>query len=552
MVGALLLWLAQPPAGLWPLAYAGAGCWLWLASQREVWSWRESLRFWLGGVLYWLLAVHWVRLPCWPLTGIGWPLLAMYLAVYPLATVLLTRLAIRRWRTPLWLAGPVAWTALELVQARLFTGFLMGAVSHSHAGQPWLRSLAAYTGAYGVTFAVVLVAAAGVSLLQGWRGPARGRAVATLVASVAVVCGLGLATRSGVVIETPGGRRPTVALVQGDIRATWNPDPKRNQTIMDRQVALSAEAFEKTKRVGKPLDLVVWPESMFRAPLFSFDGEAATADGVRRGVASAYEESIGITAAWFKRITGMLGETPLLVGIDHFDLPTDPEAPASAQSLYNSAALVDGRGELIGVYDKSHLVPFGEYIPFARDLPALYYLTPMASGLRAGPGPVAMRVPIEGGKTLRVCPSICYETVIPHVIRRQVAELTDRGDRPDVLVNVTNDAWFWGASELDMHLAVGAFRAIENGLPLLVVANGGLSAFVDATGEVRSVTERQREQVLIDEVPPRSSEPTFYTRYGDWFAGACLLACVGLVVDALRAGWLSRGAVDTGGKSPAE
>ena len=89
-------------------------------------------------------------------------------------------------------------------------------------------------------------------------------------------------------------------------------------------------------------------------------------------------------------------------------------------------------------------------------------------------------------------PNICYETVIPHVIRRQVATLDDRSEPPDVLVNLTNDAWYWGSSELDMHLACGVFRAVETRRPLVIAANGGISAWIDQHGRVRAQSPRQQ------------------------------------------------------------
>ena len=118
--------------------------------------------------------------------------------------------------------------------------------------------------------------------------------------------------------------------------------------------------------------------------------------------------------------------------------------------------LVDRAGKIVGTYDKVHLVMFGEYIPFSKWLPFLKRISSLTGAAEAGAGPVALCV--DG-----VCyaPNICYETVIPHVIRHQVATLDAAGERPDVLVNLTNDAWYWGSSELDMHLACDVFRAVE-------------------------------------------------------------------------------------------
>ncbi|TWU00686.1 Apolipoprotein N-acyltransferase [Botrimarina colliarenosi] len=522
-LGAVLLWLAQPPAALWPLAWVAPGVWLWLAESPAVWRRREYLKMWLAGSLYWLLAVHWVRLPH-PLTPLGWAPLALYLGLYPTALVALVRTARRSWNWPLWLAAPVVWTGLELLQARLFTGFLMGAVSHSQAGQPWVRSIAAYAGAYGVTFAVVLVAAAMTSLALAWRSPARnGRAAGLAVALVAVLAA-GWGSRASSVIDPDAGAdRPRVALIQGDTRATWDPDPDRGERIMARQMALSRDAFEQSRRDGQPLDLVVWPENMFRSPLETFDGGFDPPPAAEDWIVSRVVN----TNSWFDALTDVVGGAAVLVGIDRFDRGTGA-AGAPTTDVYNCLALADGEGRLVSYYDKTHLVPFGEYIPFASGMPVLYYLTPMSEGLHAGAGPVALEAPLRAGGVLRLCPSICYETVVPHVIRRQVATLTSTGGRPDALVNVTNDAWFWGASELDMHLACAVYRAVENGLPLLVAANGGLTAVIDAQGAVQAVGPRMAEHVLVADVPLRTARPTLYSQVGDLFAGACLAACAAL------------------------
>lgn len=525
-LGALLLWLAQPPAALWPLAWVAPAVWLWLAEAPADWGRRDYVKMWLAGALYWFLAVHWVRLPH-PLTPLGWAPLALYLGLYPTAMVALVRTSRRRWRWPLWLAAPVAWTGLELLQARLFTGFLMGAVSHSQAGQPWVRSIAAYAGAYGVTFAVILVAAALTNLFRDWRTPRRSRRLVEWALALGVVVGLGLAARSATRPEpAPGEGRPRVALIQGDTRAVWEADPERPQRIMDRQVALSREAYEQSQRGGRPIDIVIWPESMFRSPLDTFDGGLGFPDDADEAFARRVEN----TASWLRLVSDVTGGAAVLVGVDRFDHATQADGETT---VYNSVALAES-GRVVAVYDKTHLVPFGEYIPFASGIPALYYLTPMSGGLAAGAGPVAMDVPLRGGGDLRLCPSICYETVVPHVIRRQVATLTRQGRRPDTLVNVTNDAWFWGSSELDMHLACGVYRALENGLPLLVAANGGLSAVIDATGEVRAIGPRMAEKALVAEVPPPTARPTLYSRWGDVFAGACLAGCVLLAGTRLR------------------
>ena len=181
----------------------------------------------------------------------------------------------------------------------------------------------------------------------------------------------------------------------------------------------------------------------------------------------------------------------VLVGIDRVEIvPSDTEE--IKYEAFNSAVLVDESGNIIATYDKMHRVPFGEFIPLANWFPFLYRLTPLTGGIVAG-----SKCSRHGAWTMGtlLSPNICYETVVPHLIRRQWNDfLAKAGRPPEALVNLTNDAWFWGSSELDMHLACGVFRAVETRTPLLIAANGGLSAYVDPMGDIRQITPRQRDR----------------------------------------------------------
>src|SRR5262249_50986873 len=143
-------------------------------------------------------------------------------------------------------------------------------------------------------------------------------------------------------------------------------------------------------------------------------------------------------------------------------------------------------------YDKMHPVMFGKYIPLADYLPFLYQITPLTGGLTVGTQAVCQEI---GG--VRYAPNVCYETVIPHLIRQQVNQLREQDHEPDVLVNVTNDGWFRGSSELDMHLACGVFRAIEMRKPLVIAANTGISAWIDSDGRVVQQASRQKPTYII-------------------------------------------------------
>jgi apolipoprotein N-acyltransferase len=193
--------------------------------------------------------------------------------------------------------------------------------------------------------------------------------------------------------------------------------------------------------------------------------------------------------------------------------------PGDEQRSYNAAILADPAGRVVGRYYKEHAVMFGEYIPFADVFPFIYKFVPI-SGMAVGDGPRALRV---GPFTL--APSICFESTVPHLIRRHVVELTRQGTPPDVLVNVTNDGWFFGSSILDHHFRCGVFRAIENRRPMIVAANTGFSTWIDGSGRIRAVGPRHAPAVLMADVQADGRTPLYHT-LGDWPASLCALACI--------------------------
>ncbi len=502
----------------WPLAWLAPLPWLAIVAMPTPLTRRDYVKLWLSGAVYWLLTVHWIRLPH-PLTPIGLGFLAAYLGCYLPAFVFVTRHAVHRLRAPLWLAAPIVWTAAEWVQAHLFTGFLMGAISHALAPFTAFIQVASVTGAYGVSFLVMLAAAAAFDLLRAIarRAPGAplpiGRAAGLATITISAVVGPWIAGRA--VLESAVARPgPTVALVQANILAVWDAEEGRNQRIMDTHLRLSREAVAQAANDGTKIDLVVWPESIFRTPFITYDGGQPPKEP-------------GVAEIDLQTLAQELGAN-LLLGCDRFDI--DSQDTANFRG-YNSAVLARADGTKAVIYDKTHRVPFGEYIPLFSNLPAMYYLTPLSGGLTPGDGPAAAKL---GEYTY--APNICFETVVPHVITHQVRTLTQQGEKPDVLVNVTNDAWFWGHSELDMHLNCNIYRAVENRTPLVIAANGGLSAVIDAYGRVLEESPRQAEHVIVAEAPLGPEGMSFYSRYGDVFA----VVCVGLAVASVFVGWVKR------------
>lgn len=538
VLGSVLLWLAQPPAMLGALAWFAPLPWLHLISQNNPLTKRGYLQVWLAGVAYWFMAVWWVSLPH-PATPIGLGFLAAYLGVYLALFVAVTRTGVHRFRLPLWLVAPVVWTGLELMQAHLFTGFLMGALSHTQAFSPSMIQIADVVGAYGVSF-VLMLGSAGLAEAIFWLRNRRdpqllplnpklpaGPLLAGIVIALTLFVGHFAAEQADMRYQNQP--EATVALIQGDTKATWDPDPNRSTRIMQRQSELTQQAVTEAAESNQKIDLVVWPESMFRTPMFTFDGKLSLPSEL-----SADERynagHAGRAVADLARLT----DANLLLGVDHLDYEgSPPEKREEWKVAYaNSAALVDPEGTVRQIYDKMHRVPFGEYIPLFDSLPGLYFLTPIPGGIRPGQEPVAMPIDLASGERLTLCPNICYETVIPHVIRRQAKILLDNNEPADLLVNLTNNAWFWGSSELEMHLACNIFRAVENRTPMVIAANGGLSAVIDSAGRLLEVSPRQTEHVIVAGVPldPKQS---FYTRYGDWPAGLCLIATILIAIMGL-------------------
>jgi apolipoprotein N-acyltransferase len=550
LVGSLLCYLAHPPVGWSLLAWIGPVPWLLLARADRLPGRRPYLALWLAGAVYWLAAIQWIRLPHWA-NIFGLFFLAAYLGAYLPVFVGLTRVAVHCLRAPLWVAGPIVWTGLELARAHLLSGFLMASLAHTQVESLRIIQLADLVGEYGVSFLIILVAAClanaaaflsttmarsrqsiardAAPLATGWPGIA-GKLVATMLPAA---CALGAATGYGqwfalensVEFRIPRDRAWTrIVLIQSDMLSDWKGTPERDRKVMEEQIELSLDAVRTS---DKPVDLIVWPETMFRSPLFVDDPQNPPPTGAihptRYTAALSDLKSLAVE-------TG----AALLVGIDRVlaaRVERPGEEPDAELLVYNAAAFVNREGELVQTYEKMHLLPFGEYIPFAAWVPSLAALAPITGNSLWGSGPAAFE--LDGAV---YSPNICYETVLPHLIRRQVVELARQGKTPDVLVNLTNDSWFWGSSELDMHLASGVFRAIEMRTPLVVAANRGLTAHVSHTGRVGAVTERDRADALTVDVrlPLRTGVyPSVYARYGDWFAGACatlsaVLAVVGI------------------------
>lgn len=557
-VSALLLWGAFPPLDVGQLAWVCLAPWLVLARlpQRTAWMYRSS---YLAGCVFWVLSLQWMRLGD-PTMILAWLALAFYLACYWPLALALTRVAVNRLRLPLVIAAPLMWTGLEYLRGHLITGFSWYQLAHTQHRWVNVIQVSDLFGGYAVTFVVVAANAAlamavplkwieraelyDPALKEEMRRESGGgrvwRAVACAVALLGATLGYGLVRH---VKAFPAG--PRVALIQGNFVASLR--------IRDEELKIYNTHRQATGvAVAAQPDVVIWPEAMFPY------GMQQVEPGVTDEQLAKLDPNLSV-ARWRnvepqKALSDLseMTNAAMIIGL------TALRAHADKFEVLNSAVLVQPGMGMVGQYDKIHRVPFGEYIPLRDQLPFLQSLTPFRGrfGIDAGTeGKVFQH------KQWRFIPTICFEDTVPHLVRELAhsASVNDDDAGGAVLVNISNDGWFHGSSELDQHLISSKFRAVETRTPLVRAANTGISAVIDGDGIVREPAHfydidprepgqparttlrdpktgrfyRQLNCAQVTDVPldPRSS---FYVATGDWFAAGCLVACCAAALSSLQ------------------
>lgn len=535
-LGSALLWASLPPVDWGLLAWIAPIPWVLLIRREKLDGWRPYTMLGLAGFAFWMATLHFMRLPHWA-TSFGWIALSFYFAFYLPAFVGLSRVAVHRLRVPMILAAPIVWTGLELARAHLLTGMSLASLGHTQYRWIELIQLSDLAGAYGVGFVVMFVAASLASVFpcienenapaSQCDGPFR-RTFATICPLLLAVAMLAAALIYGHIrIEgNTSTNGPRIALIQGssDVELFNAPDAETYQRMIEERcdaifreyVQLSDDAVRKHRHI----DLLVWPESMFPWGLLTFDpkvAKPANPEWAKYTDADFHKTLQHWAKKGPERMTWLAErlDVPLLLGANRSHLGVDRERS------YTSAFHVGRDGKVQGRYDKIHLVMFGEYMPFVEYLPWLQYLTPLTGSATSGERFAAFDV----GKR-RIAPSICYESVLSHVIRGQVNQLAAEGREPDILINLTNNGWFWGSSELDLHLICGVFRAVECRKPLLVAANTGFSAWIDSDGRIQQQGPRRAKGFILAEPRLDVNRRSWYLRHGDWFAALCFVGCV--------------------------
>lgn len=513
---AILLWASFAPLGLSFLAWLAPIGWLNAVEHPVSPGRRGYMLLWLSGVCFWMLILQGVRLAFWPLI-FGWIALSCYLAVYIALFVSITRTLRIRWHWPLCIAAPVTWCGLEVVRSHLFTGFASNLLGHSQAHVPIMIQIADQLGGYGVGFVII---AGAVALRQIWIS-VRNRSTSELalplsVGSLLVFLTLGYGWwRLQETDSLAASREPLlkVILLQENTPSIFEWNPERASAAWVRYVDTTREASEQ---FGTP-ELVVWPESTFAAGVPWMDvsitdkipdklaREQATVESVNyysQKAASEFQYKVRTVLAAARGENISEPSASRDVTRPHLLLGSDALVITGERSdSYNAALLVGPDAAYIDRYDKMHLVMFGEYIPLG---PLLKFLSDAVGlgVLTAGKEPKCFE--IAGAK---LAPNICFESMMPELISWQVRTLARSGNAPDILINITNDSWFWGSSILDHHLACSIFCAVENRRPMLIAANTGLTGQIDGAGRVLQVSPRLQKAMIL-------AEPYADSRFG--------------------------------------
>lgn len=461
--------LGQAPWGIWGLTLLGLG--VVFALSRAFPRWRDvAVIWWAAGTGYFGLALSWIIEPFLVDAAThGWmaPFALVFmaggLALFWGAAGALARRLTRGTSAGFAAASMLALTLAGVLRGVVFTGFPWALPGHVLIDTPVLM-LAQWGGAIGLTLLVLGFAVAWPLCLAR---PLHHLPIWGL-AGVAVFA-IGHWTTPPL---TPTEDRPIVRLVQPNVPQAEKWDPLKAPGHFDR-------LLDMTRAPGRR-DLTVWPETA--------------------------------VPAWLSEVTHLMpviseaaGNGPLVFGINR----------GEGQRIYNALVLLTGAGDITQVYDKHHLVPFGEYIPLGDLLGGVgLNQVSQSAGYGFSPGPGARLIDLPGiGPTL---PLICYEGIFARDIAAAPA-------RPALLLLITNDAWFGTVSGPYQHLAQAQLRSVEQGLPMVRVANTGVSAMIDPAGRMTGVMPLG-EPGVRDVALPAARPPTLYARLGDWPFALVLIA----------------------------
>jgi len=457
---------------------------------------KKSFRIgFIAGLIHYLSLLYWV-VPVMRTYGylplyLSIAILFLFAAVLALFPAVFSAAAAAIGRTPArcLITMPLLWIAVEYIRTHIFTGFPWALLGYSQYLRLHIIQMADLFGVYGVSFLIVLGNTAFFLVLSPITRQARqnkpisirlrAAGVIFFVAGLLFTWAYGswrIKTTDVLAAASPSVR---LAVVQGNVdqAVKWNPAFQDATVKTHNRLSLSAKSENP--------DLIVWPESA--TPFYLFYNKEPT-----RKVLEGIQKI----------------DTDFLIGSPSF------AGKEGSYVYYNSAYLIRPRSKTVVKYDKAHLVPYGEYVPFKKWFPFLGKMVAQVGDF--SPGKAGKTLPWEKGP-LGI--QICYEIIFPALSRKMV-----KNDAV-LLINITNDAWFGKTSGPYQHFSMTVLRAVENRRTLARAANTGISGFIDPAGRILTSTPLLQEAVLTRPLP-LIRQKTFYTRFGDLFALACLAGTI--------------------------
>ena len=540
-----LLWAAFFPLNLGPIAFVALVPWLTLV-RAPITGKRLYLAGYLGGVAFFLPATQWFRV-AHPMMYFSWLGLTLACPLFWLFGLFLLRRVDQLKLVPLTVSVPVVWVALEYVRAHFPTGFpfLQHVGFYQMIGFGWyflgytqheftsLTQVADLGGVYLVSFVVAMVNGAiaeRVLLSERVRGWLRWSEPVHAMRSRSNWVGgaTAAAILYGIVKlnHEPFESGPRVAAIQASVAQ----DDK-----MDDAGGLFTRYNRLCVQASQDADLVVWPETCYPFSWFALGREKILPPAEFQKLIEDRERIVRRVAAGLP-IQAATPDGPwrssVLLGLNSYEFDTARgEVPA------NTAMLFDSKGTPLGRYDKMHLVPFGEYVPFRETLPWMAFFAPYKHDYSCRPGESWTRFPLRTreGRSFTFACLICYEDSDPYLARQYV-----RSEPVNFLVNISNDGWFDGTEEHEQHLAICRFRAIESRRSVVRAVNMGISAVIDSDGRVIALPgDSWNGSVKMDGIAvadvPLDARTSIYARIGDWLPATCwLLLTIGHFVSVVR------------------
>lgn len=499
VLGGAALAFAQPGFGAWPLAWVGIAPLL-LAIRGS--SPKRAFRLgWLAGIVYYGVILYWIAPTIATYTRIPLPVaIVLELMLAAVAGVFIAAFAaLLEWLAASGIsrviAAPALWIVLEWSRTFFPAAFPWGFVGYSQFEVLPILQIVDVAGIYGLSALIVLVNAALVELV---RDGVRRHVTLAVALVVVVVAVLGYGVMRLGQVRALAGPSLRVGLVQGNVAQDQKWRPGLDENILSRHVNLTVEAIRRGAK------LVVWPEA---AVPFFFNLDRRT-ERLREVVRST--------------------RVPLLLGAPGYE-----QREGDVPRQYNQAWMIDADGEIAGPYDKIRLVPFGEYVPWGGLFGLVQKAVEGIGDFGFGTSYVVFDGPPAAGadEPTRASALICYEAIFPDLTRR----FAQSGAQ--ILVNVSNDAWYGRTVAPYQLLAMIAVRAVENRMPLVRATNTGVSAFVAPDGTITGATPLFEEAVIVEDVKIVRGA-SLYTQLGDWIVYASIVLIVALVIVRSRSGSL--------------